>query len=460
MKDLFALIIVSILFTSCNSESQNSEENAEKSIEKTTDTQPIRHVEWSKNASIYEANIRQFTPEGSIKAFEEKLPEIKDLGIKIIWLMPVQPIGMDNRKGGLGSYYSIQDYTAVNPEFGSMDDLKSLVDKAHELDMKVILDWVANHTSWDHVWSVDHPEWYTKDSLGNFTPPVPDWSDVIDLNYDNHDMREAMIDAMKFWVTEVDMDGFRCDVAYDVPTDFWEDSRVELDKIKPMFMLAEADVAEHHKKAFDMSYGWELMHLMKHIVNNDSNLAAIDGFMHREQERFGSDGYRMYLLTSHDENSWNGTIEERYGDAEKAIAVLSFTIGGMPLIYSGQEYGNTKALAFFEKDNPKLSNPDIYNFYQTILQLKENNQALWNGNYGGKYERIATNKDDFIFALKREKEGNTVISIVNLSNVKQDFTLSFDGALTLTDVFSDEQVTVYENKALSLDPYSFLLMEK
>jgi glycosidase len=451
MKKLFALSALILLLNACSENPKQSEQTASTTP---TDTL-LKHVEWSKNATIYEANIRQMTPQGTFKALEGQLEKIKELGIKIIWIMPIQPIGELNRKGELGSYYSIKDYTTTNPEFGSLADFKSLVKKAHELDMKVILDWVANHSSWDNTWTIEHPEWYTKDSLGGFIPPNPDWSDVIDLNYDNKELWTGMIDAMKFWVIEADIDGFRCDVAYDVPTAFWNESRKALFDIKPVFMLAEADMSEHHKEAFDMSYGWELMHLTKHIYNGDSSLSAIDAFMSRESERFNSNDYRMYLLTSHDENSWNGTIEERYGPSEKAVAVLTYTIGGMPLIYAGQEYGNTKSLAFFEKDNPVYENPEIYDFYKTLMDLNVTNQALWNGNDGGRYERINTNDDERVYALVREKNNNTVISVVNLSDQELTVLLYLDREYDLTDAFSGEEISLTKNKEMILEPYGY-----
>ncbi len=287
MKQFLALLLLSAFFISCNSDNVKVQVKLENEKAQTT-LNELKHVDWSKNATIYEANIRQFTPEGTFNAFEKTLPKLKELGIKIIWLMPVQPIGELNRKGSLGSYYSIKDYTAVNPEFGTMEDMRSLVNKAHELGFKIILDWVANHSSWDNVWASEHPDWYTKDSLGNFMPPNPDWSDVLDLNYDNEELRAGMIDAMKFWIDEVGFDGFRCDVAYDVPLDFWNQARSELDKSKAVFMLAEADQTDHHEKAFDMSYAWELMHLTKHVVNGDSALVSIDRYMKRQSERSGA----------------------------------------------------------------------------------------------------------------------------------------------------------------------------
>lgn len=460
MKKALSLILVTLLFVSCNNTQESEVKSPDKSeLDIASDTL-LKHVDWSKNATIYEANIRQITPEGTFKAFEEKLVAIKDLGIKIVWLMPIQPIGELNRKGGLGSYYSIKDYTAVNPEFGTLDEFKSLVDRAHELDLKIILDWVANHSAWDHPWTISNPEWYTKDSLGNFRPPVPDWSDVIDLNYDNIEMQNAMISDLKYWITETDIDGFRCDVAYNVPTEFWNRARMELDAVKPMFMLAEADQVDHHYKAFDMSYGWELMHLMKHVVSGDSSLFTIEKYMKRQQERFDKNDYRMHLLTSHDENSWNGTIEDRYGNAEKAVAVLVYTINGMPLVYSGQEYGNTKVLAFFEKDNPIYSNPEIVDFYKTMLHLNEANEALWNGNYGGDYSRIPTSNDESIFAFKRQKGNNEVISIINFSDQEQSFNILNSEESEYKDAFTKETIRLDKDQEISLSSYGFKVIIK
>ncbi len=454
MKKILSYLIIATFLFSC----APTEEN--KSVDGEIFKGKLHHVDWSKNATIYEANIRQMTPEGTFKALEARLGDIKKLGIKIIWLMPIQPIGVLNRKGGLGSYYSVKDYKAINPEYGDLEDLKSLVKTAHEMDMKIILDWVANHTAWDHPWTITNPEWYTKDSLGNFMPPVPDWSDVIDLNYDNEEMRIAMIDAMKYWITEVDVDGYRCDVAYNVPNDFWNRLRKELDEIKPVFMLAEADQEDHHYEAFDMSYGWELMHIMNHVASGDSSLQSIDSYMGREQKRYAKNDYRMYFLTNHDENSWNGTIEERFGNAEKAFAVLAYTINGMPLIYSGQEYGNNKALAFFEKDQPNYEHPEIFDFYSKLMHLNKNNKALWNGNFGGSYKRLSTTNDDAVFALKREIDDNMVISMVNFTNEEVTFMLSDDESYSMVDLFSNEEIELTNNLEITLAPYGYLVKFK
>lgn len=457
MKNTLGIITVLLFLISCGNEDQKIIEKLD--VESPKDTL-LQHVDWSKNATIYEANIRQMTPEGNFSALEAELPKIKDLGVKIIWLMPIQPIGVLNRKGGLGSYYSVLDYKAVNPEYGNLDDFKSLVKKAHEMDMKIILDWVANHTSWDHIWTIEHPEWYTKDSLGNFIPPVPDWSDVIDLNYDNKEMQKEMISALKYWVTETDIDGYRCDVAGMVPTEFWNEARKELDAIKPVFMLAEADQTDHHYEAFDMSYGWELMHIMNHVAKGDSNLASIDSYMKREEERYNSNDYRMFFLTNHDENSWNGTIEERFGDAEKAFAVLAYTIDGMPLVYSGQEYGNNKSLEFFEKDSPNYTNPEIFYFYKTLMHLNRNNKALWNGNYGGNYTRIRSTDDENIFALKRQNENSIVIAISNFSDEERIVRLELDEDYSMVNAFSEIELTLSKNQDFILEPYGYKVFYK
>jgi len=375
----------------------------------------VNSVEWSKNASIYEVNVRQFTPEGTFKAFEKHLPELKNLGIKILWLMPINPIGVKNRKGTLGSYYSIRDYKSVNPEFGSLDDFKGLVSKAHQMGFKVIIDWVANHTAWDNVWIKSHPDFFTKDSNGNFGPPVKDWSDVIDLNYNNHKLWDYMIDAMSYWVKETDIDGFRCDVAGMVPTPFWNAAREKLDKIKPVFMLAEWENEDLHEHAFDMTYAWEFHHIMKEIYKGKMNVGDLDAFIKRDEKRFNPKAYRMTFTSNHDENSWNGTVTERFGIAQRTFAVLTFLVKGMPLIYSGQEAGLNKKLSFFDKDKIDWKKSDYRDIYRVLVHLKTKNKALWNGTFGGEMVRLKTNDDKNVFAFTREKDNNKVIAIFNLS---------------------------------------------
>ena len=274
-------------------------------------------VDWAHNTNIYEVNLRQYTEEGTFTAFAKHLPRLKDMGVHTLWLMPIQPIGQLNRKGILGSYYSISDYTTVNPEYGTVDDFKLLVEYAHELGFKLIIDWVANHTSWDHVWTKTNPEFFTKDEQGNFRPPYPDWADVIDLNFDNRDLWTAMIDDMKFWITHFDIDGFRCDMAHLVPLDFWKEARTTLDKEKKLFWLAETEEPGYHE-AFDASYTWEFLHKMEAYWKRETNIVGLDYVLNKYKSDFPASAMRLFFTSNHDENSHSGSEYKRMGDAAKA----------------------------------------------------------------------------------------------------------------------------------------------
>ena len=401
-------VLGGLLFTAC------------KSTQKATrpGSKPVSHVvhpEWSRDAVIYEVNIRQYTPEGTFKAFEEHLPRLKALGVDLLWFMPINPIGEKNRKGSLGSYYSVRDYTGVNPEFGTLADFKHLVNKAHEMGMHVIIDWVANHTAWDNAWVKEHPDWYVKDENGDLKSPF-DWTDVVKLDYNVQEMRQAMIGAMQYWLSEADIDGYRCDVAAEVPLDFWNELRPELDKIKPVFMLAEAEVPAQHEYAFDMSYAWELHHLMNSIAKKEKNANDLQTYFLKNDTLFSPDAYRMSFITNHDENSWNGTEYERMGDAVHTFAMLTFTLPGMPLIYSGQEAAFDRRLLFFEKDSIDWGPYPRKDFYKKLIELRKDNPALWSGLAGGEIERIKTVHPKRIFAFRREKGDNEVVVITNLGD--------------------------------------------
>jgi glycosidase len=417
----------------------------------------IKTPEWSKNATIYEVNVRQFTPEGTFKAFQSHLPRLQKMGVDILWLMPIHPIGEKNRKGSLGSYYAVRDYKAVNPEFGSMQDFKNLVNEAQKLGMKIIIDWVANHTSPDNVW-VDqcHQNWYTLDSAGYLQPTIgTDWWDVADLNYNNPEMRAEMIESMKFWLKEANIDGFRCDVADWVPVDFWNVARAELDKVKPVFMLAEAENPEHHKSAFDMSYGWEFHHIMNKIAKGEENVSSIHKYL-EEKSKFPKEAYRMHFTSNHDENSWNGTEMERMGDSRFAFAVLAATFDGMPLVYNGQEASLSKRLRFFEKDTISWTKLDLEGFYTKLLNLNKTNEALWNGVHGGEIKVISDSSEPNIFAFVREKNGKKVVCFFNLSKSKQNFAYNSElisGAFT--DLFSGKKVKLKSKGNIKLDPWAY-----
>jgi len=417
------LLTTALAFALLACQNQNTETSVAKAEEADHEKESIdmgMHPDWTLHSSIYEINIRQHTPEGTLNAMREKLPELQKLGVKILWLMPVQPIGQEKRKGGLGSYYSIQDYTAVNPEFGTMDDFKDFVTAAHDLGFKVILDWVANHTAWDAVWMKEHKDWYTQKD-GKVIAPVDDWSDVADLNYNNMDMRQAMLNAMKFWVDSTDIDGFRCDVAYMVPMEFWNRTREALDSIKPVFMLAEAEGPEFHEKAFDMTYGWELHHLMNKIAKDEKPVAAIDSYIAKVDTMYPDNAFKMYFTTNHDENSWNGTVYERMGNNAKNFFLLSTTLPhAMPLVYSGQAYGLNEALAFFEKDTISGTDTALFDWYKEVIELKMNHPALMMEPHAGDYERLKVEDED-LFAFTRTKGEDELLVVLNFSDEPKIF---------------------------------------
>lgn len=395
----FAILSVGLLSSACT-----------QTQDKSANIEGIQHVEWSKNANIYEVNIRQYSEEGTFNAFREDLPRLEAMGVKILWLMPIHPIGEKNRKGPLGSYYSVKDYKGLNPNFGTEEDFRALVDEAHALGMKVIIDWVANHTAWDNPW-IENPEWFELDEDGNFTPPRgTDWTDVIQLDYENQEMRAAMTEAMEYWVREFDIDGYRCDVAGMVPLDFWKTTRDSLDAIKPVFMLAEDEGPEMHE-AFDMTYAWTYAHLIREIAAGNEDFEALDSLMEVEKTKFPESAYRMYFTTNHDENSWNGTDPGMYGANFENFAVLSATIDGMPLIYNGQESVLDKQLEFFEKDEIEWKNYDYQQFYTMLLRLNEKNEALWNGQYGG--DLSVYDSPEETFAFRREKGDDWVFVYIN-----------------------------------------------
>jgi len=414
--------------------------------------------EWSKDKTIYEVNIRQFTSEGTFDAFATHLPRLEKMGVGILWMMPVQPIGELNRKGSLGSYYSISDYTATNPEFGSMKEFKKVVDEAHKRDMYVILDWVANHTSWDHKWMKNHKDYYTTDKSGKIVAPVPDWSDVADLNYDNKAMRRDMIADMIFWLKEANVDGFRYDMAMMVPDDFWQEAFVELKKIKPdVFLLAEAEGPQFHSIGFTMTYAWEKHHLMKDIAQGKKLAPEMDSLIAKDLATFPVDAYRMNFTSNHDENSWQGTEFERLGEGAKAFAVMSATIPGMLLIYSGQEVALDRRLLFFEKDSIVwVDNKNYTQFYTSLVELKKENEALWNGAYGGGYRTVETGHEK-VYAYMRELNGNKVMVILNLSSDAHQIKLISDAG-KYKNTFTGKKQKVKTGKKMEIPAWGYVVL--
>ena len=422
----------------------------------------LKHPEWSKNATIYEVNIRQYTGEGTFKAFQTHLPRLKEMGIDIIWLMPINPIGEMNRKGKLGSYYSVKDYKGINPEFGSLDDLKALVNKIHSMGMHVIVDWVANHSAWDNALAVEHPEWYTKTAEGNFQPtPWYDWDDVIDFDYNQPGLRKYMTDAMMYWVKEADIDGYRCDVAGFIPVDFWDNVRRELDKIKPVFMLAEWESRDLHRNAFDMTYAWTLWDRLKDATTNKKGIASLVEYMAHDVGCFPEDGYRLTFTDNHDKNSWEGNQYSNFGDALPSAIVLTNLVNGMPLVYNGQEAGLNRSLAFFDKDTIVWKQDPLYNLFKTLFALKHKNQALWNGSNGGTMVRIFNDKLSQVISFSREKNGDRVVPIFNMSDKAVQVKLNSKYVKgTYTELFTQTKYELKGDDVFNLTPWGYLVLVK
>ncbi len=433
-KLLLAIAAIALLSYSCKPKNQ-ADTNEPK--EKCT----VKHEDWTRNAVIYEVNVRQYTKEGTFAAFEQHLPRLKELGVDVLWFMPIHPISEKNRKGTLGSYYAVKNYKEVNPEFGTKEDFKRVVDKAHEMGFKVILDWVANHTGGDNVWLTEHPDWYVKDEAGNPKSPY-DWTDTYELNYDNQEMRAAMTDALRYWITDFGIDGYRCDMAHEVPTDFWNSVRPALDSIKPVFMLAESEEYDLLDHAFDANYSWELMHMMADIYKGEKSADDIAAYLQKLDTIKCLDGFKMNFLTNHDENSWNGTEFERYGKAVETFAVLTYTLNGMPMIYTGQEVGLKKRLSFFEKDMvPSWNANATTTFYKKLNELKHTHPALRAGEMGGEFRRYSTNYGKELLIFSREKAGKEIMVMLNLSD--KNLTYASNDALgrdNYTDYFTGKLV--------------------
>lgn len=422
----------------------------------------LEHPEWSRSAVLYQINQRQFTPEGTFRAAEAHLPRLRDLGVDIVWLMPVNPIGEHNRKGELGSPYAVRDYLGVNPEFGDLDDLRHFVATAHDLGLRVILDWVANHTAWDNDLVTEHPEWYARDWKGDFCPtPWWDWDDVIDLDYRHEGLRRYMTDAMTYWVREADVDGYRCDVAGYVPTDFWDNVRAELDAIKPVFMLAEWETRDLHRRAFDLTYAWSWNEAMHAIAVGKSGLDPLRVYYAWNEKAWPHDSMRMTFVSNHDKNAWDGTESEQFGDALHAAIVLSVVGDGLPLIYNGQEAGNDKRLEFFTKDQIEWREDEQGELYRRLFALKKQHHALWNGRWGARMVRVPNSDESAVLSFVRAHPDDTVFAVFNLSPREQHVTFGVGPHHgTYTDAFSGESSTVDASTAMTLPAWGWRVLTR
>jgi hypothetical protein len=417
----------------------------------------IQHPEWSRAATLYQLNTRQFTPEGTFRSAEAQLPRLKELGADIIWLMPIHPIGERNRKGTLGSPYSVRDYYGVNPEFGTLEDLKSFVDAAHGLGMHVILDWVANHTAWDNVLVAEHPDWYDRDYKGDFRPtPWWDWSDIIDLDYDRPEVRKYMTEAMAWWVREAGVDGFRCDVAGFVPVDFWNRVRVELEAIKPVFLLAEWESRDLHAHAFDATYAWSWNDAMHGIAHGTKNVNALYTYYSWNEGAYPEGAMRMTFVSNHDKNSWEGTQFEQFGDALAPTIVLSVVGEGIPMIYSGQEAGNPKRLEFFERDPIEWRDHPIGDLYARLFSLKHESTALWNAPWGARMIKVPNDSEAKVLSFVRANERDRVFAVFNLSPEPRAVTLREELYFgTWRDAFSGRPIEFVEPATFDLAPWGY-----
>ena len=422
----------------------------------------LQHPAWTKDATLYQVNVRQFSKEGTFAAVEKELPRIKALNVDIIWLMPVHPIGEKNRKGTLGSPYSVKDYYGVNPEFGSLADLKRLVDTAHGLGLKVILDWVPNHTAWDNPLAAQHPDWYQRDWKGAFRPtPWWDWSDIINLDYHSPGLRKYMTDVMKYWVRDIGIDGYRCDVAGYIPLDFWNHLRKELDAIKPVFMLAEWESRDLHAEAFDATYAWSWYESVHKLCKGQTDVGALFTYYAWNEGFYPDNIMRMTFVSNHDKNSWEGTEFEQFGAGLEAAIVLSVVGEGMPLLYNGQEAGYNKRLEFFEKDPIQWRAHPMADLYRKLFAFKKSNSALWNANWGAKMVQVVNSRGSKVFSFVRENEKDKVFAVLNFTGEPQTFKLT-DGPYVgaYTEFFSGEKTTIAEGAELTLPAWGYRVFVK
>ncbi len=416
--------------------------------------------EFLKHSNIYEVNIRQYSAEGNFRSFAKHLPRLYDMGVDILWLMPIHPIGVKERKGILGSYYSIRDYLDINPEFGTEEDFKNLVDEVHGYGMKIIIDWVANHAAWDNVWTETNPDFFVRDENGNFKPPY-DWTDVIQIDHANPHEHTAMIAAMKYWVKDFDIDGFRADLAHLTPLLFWKNARKEIDAIKPgLVWLAETEDINYHE-AFDISYAWKWMHGTEVISKKEFKVDALIQSMINTKKEFPKNALQLYFTSNHDENSWNGTEYEKYNEYAKALAVFSFTYENtLPLIYSGQELPNYKRLKFFEKDEIAWTNNiELHDFYKTLIAFRKKNK-MFNAEANTNTTFIDEGSEKNILAYYRTYESESIFVLLNLGSGKINFETTITADTFYRDIFTGKKIASDSIQHIELEAGGYLVLEK
>ena len=467
-------LMASAALASCGGAELAPEPSADVPTASAPTNRPFNTPAWARTANVYELNVRQYTPEGTFAAMRPHLPRLAEMGVDVIWFMPIYPISEARRKGTMGSYYASSDFNAVNPEFGTLDEFREIVEEIRGLGMHVILDWTANHTGWDHPWISEHPAYYVKragaDTIRHAFNPNDtsggdtDWYDIAQLDYANPDVTPAMIAQMRFWLENTGVEGFRCDVAGFVPLDFWFAARPALEEVKPIFMLAEwGDEPRHFEAAFDINYGWAFHQLLNRIAEGeeDDPVAAIWAYQARDTAEFAPYAYHLNFTTNHDENSWNGTEFERMGALADAMWVVCATFEGAPLIYSGQEEPLERRLAFFEKDDIGFDDFAKAEFFATLLRLREGNRALQNGEAGARARRIplAGEGAERVLAYERERYGDRVVVMVNLGDEEASVSLADDTSIAgLTDVYEGAEAAPADGDALTLPPAGYRVL--
>ena len=462
MRKLLAATAALSLLSACSPVDRPGVQSA-ASVWEPRDVVTIEHPEWSRDAVLYQINIRHFTEEGTFKAAQQQLPRLKELGVDILWLMPIHPIGKENRKGTLGSPYSVQDYYAVNPEFGTEEEFRAFVDAAHRQGFKVILDLVANHTAWDNRLRSEHPDWYEKSWDGSFRPtPWWDWSDIIDLDWSKPGVREHVGGAMEYWVREFGIDGYRADVAGYVPLDFWETMRARLDAIRPVFMLGEVQQTAWHHKAFDATYAWDWHNTTKNVAKGKGNATSFYGYYAENESLWPRQAMRMTYIENHDSNAWEGTMEQNYGAALEAMTALSFTGEGLPLIHNGMEACNVKRLEFFERDpidwdqDPDCQYGDLL---ARLIDFRKANPALENGQWGAVMHKVENSAPEQLLAWVRQEDGNKVLGLFNMSDQPLKAAFSDDLPVgTYVDFADGSAVTIKSGDSVELPAWAYRLL--
>lgn len=409
---------------------------------------------WIERTNVYEVNLRQYTQEGTLAAFRPHLPRLRAMGVETLWFMPLTPIAQERKKGSMGSYYACSDFTAFSEEFGTIGEFKAFVQEAQGMGFRVIIDWVANHTGWDHRWTREHPDWYEHGPDGGFVP-AHGMDDIIELDFRNGEMRQAMIEAMRFWIVETGIDGFRCDLAFWVELDFWIEAREALAQYKGLFWLGELDPLTHpeYMQVFDAAYSWSWMHAAQEFYQGRLSRAEWLQLLDRYAQ---SPGIPAWFTSNHDENSWNGTEYEKYGAMAALLAVFSCTWPGIPLLYSGQELPNQKRLQFFEKDAlewPAL--PSLNRFYERLLQLRSNSEALA---YGAPCKRLTHTAGDKVLVYLREQGNDSVLVLLNLSPIAKHCSISDDLPAKLYTEVLTGMLCKELGQGFLLPPWGYLLL--